>query len=168
VRVYEVDQPSTQAWKRERAATIGLATPAELVWVPVDFERQRLRPALAEAGLDAGNGVFVSWPGVVPYLTAEAIARTLRELPRCSLAVGYVPPEADRDEDTRRLGAVMEASVREMGEPWLTLATPAEFAALLSDSGFTVIEDIGAHDIDSRYGLAALNYERMALARNDL
>jgi methyltransferase (TIGR00027 family) len=167
-RVFEVDQPSTQAWKRQRVVTVGLPTPAELAWVPVDFERQRLRLALAEAGLDASNGVFVSWPGVVPYLTREAIVRTLRELPRCSLAVGYVPPEADRDEDARRLGAAIEASVREIGEPWLTLATPTEFAELLSNCGFTVIEDIGAHDIYGRYGLAALNYERMALARNDM
>ena len=167
VRVFEVDHPSTQAWKRERVATIGLPMPAALVWVPIDFEHQRLRPALAEVGLDASNGVFVSWQGVVPYLTRDVIAQMLRELPRCSLAVGYVPPEADRDEDARRLGAVVEASVREMGEPWLTLATPTEFAALLSDSGFTVFEDVGAHDIQIRYGLPALNYERMALARND-
>lgn len=167
-RVFEVDHPSTQAWKRERVATIGLPMPAELVWVPIDFEHQRLGPALAEAGLDPSNEVFVSWQGVVPYLTRDAIAQTLRELPRCPLAVGYVLPEADRDEDVRRLGAVVEASVREMGEPWLTLATPTEFAALLSDSGFTVVEDVGAHDIQVRYGLPALNYERMALARNDL
>jgi hypothetical protein len=38
---------------------------------------------------------------------------------------------------------------------------------LLADSGFQVVEDVGAHDIQTRYGLRALNYERMALARND-
>ena len=165
IRVFEVDHPSTQAWKRERAATIGLPTPAELVWVPVDFEHRRLGPALAEAGLDAGTGVFVSWQGVIPYLTRDVIAQTLRELPRCSLAVGYVPPEADRDEDARRVGAVIEAGVRAVGEPWLTLMTPSDFAALLSECGFSVVEDLGAHDMQSRYALPALNYERMVLAR---
>jgi O-methyltransferase involved in polyketide biosynthesis len=103
----------------------------------------------------------------MPYLTPEAINATLRELPRCSLAVGYVLPDAYRDQDARELGAGFEARVRQVGEPWLTLPTSAEFAGLLADSGFQVVEDIGAHDIQTRYGLRALNYERMALARNE-
>jgi hypothetical protein len=45
------------------------------------------------------------------------------------------------------------------------LTTPPEFAALMAEGGFTVVEDVGAHDIEARYGLPALNYERMALAR---
>ena len=105
VRVFEVDQPSTQAWKRERVAALGMPTPAELVWTPVDFEHDQLGPALAQAGLDATRGVFVSWLGVVPYLTSDAIVQTLRDLPDCSLAVGYVPPDTHRDEDARELGA---------------------------------------------------------------
>jgi methyltransferase (TIGR00027 family) len=167
IRVFEVDQPSTQAWKQARVAALGLRTPAELVWVPLDFERQPLGSALARAGLDERRGVFVSWLGVVPYLTSQAIEATLRQLPRCSLAVGYVPPDSDQDQDARQLGARFAARVREVGEPWVTLPTPLEFAGLLANTGYKVIEDVGAHDIQSRYGLAALNYERMALARKD-
>ena len=167
VRVFEVDQPSTQAWKRERVAALGMPSPAELVWVPVDFEHDRLGRALAQAGLDATRGVFVSWLGVVPYLTSDAIVQTLRDLPDCSLAVGYVPPDSHRDEDARDIGAQLEARVRELGEPWLTLPTPKEFDALLAKGGFTVIEDIGAHDIETRYGIPAVNVERMTLARKD-
>jgi methyltransferase (TIGR00027 family) len=167
VRVFEVDQPSTQAWKRERIAALGMPTPAELVWVPVDFEHDQLGPALAQAGLDATRGVFVSWLGVVPYLTSDAIVQTVRDLPDCSLAVGYGPPDTHRDEDARDISAKVEARVREVGEPWITLPTPNEFAALLAKGGFTVIEDIGAHDIETRYGLPAIFFERMTLARKD-
>jgi methyltransferase (TIGR00027 family) len=166
VRVFEVDHPSTQAWKQARASTLGLPSRAELAWVPVDFEHQQLGPALAQAGLDAAKPIFVSWLGVVPYLTRDAIVRTLRELPRCSLAVGYVPPATDWDDDARPAGAAVEARARELGEPWLTLVTRTEFAALLSEGGFTVAEDVGAHDVETSYGLPAINYERMALARN--
>jgi methyltransferase (TIGR00027 family) len=165
VRVFEVDQPSTQAWKRERIAALGMPTPAELVWVPVDFEHDQLGPALAQTGLDARRGVFVSWLGVVPYLTSDAIVQTLHDLPDCSLAVGYVPPDTHRDEDARELGARSDDSVRELGEPWVTLPTRNEFAALLAEGGFTVIEDVGAHDIETRYGIPAVNFERMTLAR---
>jgi hypothetical protein len=41
--------------------------------------------------LPVANGVIVSWPWGVPYLTREAIARTLGELPRyshCAKSVG--------------------------------------------------------------------------------
>jgi methyltransferase (TIGR00027 family) len=57
VRVFEVDQPSMQAWKRERVAALGMPTPAELVWTPVDFEQRQLGTALSQAGLDATRGV---------------------------------------------------------------------------------------------------------------
>jgi methyltransferase (TIGR00027 family) len=167
VRVFEVDQPSTQAWKRARVAALGMPSPAELVWVPVDFEQDRLGRALASAGLDATRGVFVSWLGVVPYLTSDAIVQTLRDLPDCSLAVGYVLPDTHRDADARDFGANLEVRVRELGEPWVTLPTSEEFAALLAQGGFTVVEDIGAHDIETRYGIPAVHFERMTLARKD-
>jgi len=48
-----------------------------------------------------------------------------------------------------------------------TLPTPKEFAALLAQRGFTVIDDIGAHDIETRYGIPAVHFERMTLARKD-
>jgi methyltransferase (TIGR00027 family) len=167
VRVFEVDQPSTQTWKRKRVAALGMPTPAELVWTPVDFEQRQLGTALSKVGLDATRAVFVSWLGVVPYLTPDAIVQTLRDLPNCLLAVGYVPPDSHRDEDAREYAAGVEGIVREAGEPWVTLPTRNEFAALLAKGGFTVIEDVGAHDIDTRYGIPAVNFERMALARKD-
>jgi len=166
VDVFEVDHPSTQAWKRGRIAVLGLPTPMQLSWVPVDFEVQSLGASLAQAALDGSRGVFVSWLGVTPYLTAEAIATTLRELPPCSLAVGYVPCEAERDADARQHGAMLEARVRELGEPWIMLPTRDEFAGLLAANGFEVLEDVGAHDLETRYGLPMVNYERMVLARN--
>src|SRR5262245_65025086 len=39
IRIYEVDHPATQAWKRQRLAEAQLALPPCLVLVPVDFER---------------------------------------------------------------------------------------------------------------------------------
>jgi O-methyltransferase involved in polyketide biosynthesis len=66
-----------------------------------------------------------------------------------------------------RICSRVEGIVREAGEPWVTLPTRNEFAALLAKGGFTVIEDVGAHDIDTRYGIPAVNFERMALARKD-
>ena len=103
VRVFEVDRPATQAWKAARVAALGLHVPEELVWVPVDFEQQRLGEGLADAGLKPAEELFVSWLGVIPYLTEDAITATLRELPPCLLTVAYVPPADSWDAVARRL-----------------------------------------------------------------
>jgi methyltransferase (TIGR00027 family) len=77
LRVFEVDHPATQAWKRRRLAEAGLASPGSLSFAPVDFERQTLAAGLAAAGFDAGRPAFFSWLGVVVYLTRPAVVDTL-------------------------------------------------------------------------------------------
>jgi methyltransferase (TIGR00027 family) len=42
IRIFEVDHPATQAWKRRRVTSMGLPEPSNLCWTPVDFERQSL------------------------------------------------------------------------------------------------------------------------------
>src|SRR5258707_12048161 len=42
VRVFEVDYPATQGWKRERLRQAGLAIPPSPTFAPVDLERESL------------------------------------------------------------------------------------------------------------------------------
>src|ERR1700730_10042639 len=63
VRVFEVDYPATQQWKRERLNEAGLAIPGSLTFAPVDFERQSLADGLKAAGLDADRPAFFQWLG---------------------------------------------------------------------------------------------------------
>src|SRR5271165_7440133 len=67
IRIYEVDHPATQAWKRERLAEAQIALPPWLVFVPVDFERDDLGDTLAAAGFQQNSSAFFTWLGVVPY-----------------------------------------------------------------------------------------------------
>ena len=73
LRVFEVDHPATQAWKQRGLAGLGVAIPDNLVFVPVDFERQELGPALEEAGFALAEPAVFSWLGVTMYLTPDAI-----------------------------------------------------------------------------------------------
>ena len=79
LRVFEVDHPATQTWKRERLAAQGIAVPRSLAFVPVDFETRSLEARLDAAGLRTEAPAFFSWLGVTMYLSREAIARTLRD-----------------------------------------------------------------------------------------
>jgi len=77
LHVFEVDHPATQAWKRQRLEDAAIAIPSSLTFAPVDFERQTLAEGLAAAGFDPAQQTFFTWLGVVPYLTEEAVWRTL-------------------------------------------------------------------------------------------
>src|ERR1700677_1906078 len=48
VHVFEVDHPSTQAWKRSRLEEARIVIPDSMTFGPVDFERQSLSNQLAE------------------------------------------------------------------------------------------------------------------------
>jgi O-methyltransferase involved in polyketide biosynthesis len=76
-----------------------------------------------------------------------------------------VTPEATWEGEALRIGKRLQATVREAGEPWLSLFTPDEFAGVLADSGFAIVEDLGLEDIHARYDLEAVNYERISLAK---
>ena len=85
LRVFEVDHPDTQAIKRQRLASGGIAIPSSLTFVPVDFTTTKLDDALHASGFDATKPAFFSWLGVVPYLERPAIDATFRfiaSLPR--------------------------------------------------------------------------------------
>jgi len=77
IRIYEVDHPATQAWKRQRLAEGQIALPPWLIFVPVDFEQDDVGAKLVAAGFQQNAPAFFTWLGVVPYLTHDAIGRTL-------------------------------------------------------------------------------------------
>ncbi len=97
LRVFEVDQPGPQAWKRQRLIELGYGIPEWLRLVPVDFEAgDSWWERLAEAGFDAGQPAIVASTGVSMYLTKDAIAATMRQvaaLATCStLAMTFLLP----------------------------------------------------------------------------
>lgn len=64
LRIFEVDRPATQSWKRQLLARAGLVAPAHLHWVPVNFGRESVGEALLGAGFDPTRPAFFSWLGV--------------------------------------------------------------------------------------------------------
>jgi methyltransferase (TIGR00027 family) len=165
VRVYEVDRPATQAWKRSRLEALGVPLPSELAWTPVDFEVESIAAGLDRVGLSSAPA-FMSWLGVIHYLSLATIGATLRALPPCTLAVTYITPEDTWHGDVGTVSKAFQAMALQAGEPLVCMLTPPDLADLLTDSGFAVAEDVGPEDVEERYGLPALSIgnERIALA----
>lgn len=154
LRVFEVDHPVTQAWKRTRLQEVNLAIPAMLTFVPMDFTCQDLAHELAAAGFQASEPAFFCWLGVVPYLQREAISSILEliaSLPGAEVVFDYSEPLENYSLERRANVAAMAALTASVGEPWLSHFDPAKLARDLRQHGFNELEDIGRDDIAVRY-----------------
>lgn len=174
-RVFEVDHPATQAWKRERARALALPAGQRHVLVPVDFARDALDASLTRAGFDWSAPTLLSWVGTTMYLPPGAIAGTLRIVARCAPGSGIVLSYNPRTEllDELQRGFLDDVSrlVAGMGEPLRSAFTPGEIARLAADAGLGVAEAPTHDDLAERYftgrrdGMKLLMIERLLWLR---
>ncbi|KIZ40176.1 MULTISPECIES: SAM-dependent methyltransferase [Rhodopseudomonas] len=162
LRVFEVDHPQTQIWKRQRLADASIALPDMLCFVPVDFERDGLSEALAAAGFKAAEPAFFSWLGVVPYLTEEAIFATLGLIGRlpggAEVVFDYVNPSASRAAPAGSDAIAAETArqalkdrVAELGEPIHSYFETDILCARLAQLGFDGVADFGPEQLAARF-----------------
>jgi methyltransferase (TIGR00027 family) len=156
LRMFEVDHPVTQAWKRQRLAEADIALPAALAFVPVDFERETLAEGLAAAGFDPAQQTFFTWLGVVPYLTDAAIFSTLgfiAGLPGGAHVVfDYVnPPDTMTEPGRRAMHEALIARVAVVGESIRNHFDSDVLHVRLKALGFHEFEDLGWPEIAARF-----------------
>jgi methyltransferase (TIGR00027 family) len=155
LRVFEVDFPATQVWKRTMLEQAAIALPSNLVFVALDFEHQTLADGLAEAGLDFQMPTFFGWLGVVPYLTFEAFRATLSVVAQMP-AGSAVTFDYAVDRDTLSpIGRVafdrLAERVAAAGEPFRLFFTPETLDAELRRAGFGRIEQVGSAELNDLY-----------------
>jgi len=155
LRVFEVDYPATQAWKRKRVAAAGITIPPSVTFAPVDFEHQTLPEGLREAGFDAGKAAFFSWLGVTFYLERETVMGTFKFIASCApgggVAFDYGLPRESLSWVGRLALDAMSRRVAKAGEPFRTFFDPASLASELKALGFRSVEDLGKDEINARY-----------------
>jgi methyltransferase (TIGR00027 family) len=156
LRVFEVDQPGPQAWKRRRLVELGFGIPDWLRLVPVDFEVSgSWWQQLAAAGFDSGEPAVVASTGVSMYLSKDATAATLRQLAEfaagSTLAMTFLlPPELIADADRSGLKASQKGA-RASGTPFVSFYNPQEMLALTRDAGFTNARHVSGSSLAERY-----------------
>jgi methyltransferase (TIGR00027 family) len=156
LRVFEVDQPGHQAWKRQRLIELGFGIPDWLRLVPVDFEASGdWWQQLAAAGFDPARPALVASTGVTMYLTKDATAATLRQLaglaPGSTLAITFLlPTKLVEDVDRSGLQA-SEKGARASGTPFISSYTPQEMLALARDAGFKDARHVSGSSLAERY-----------------
>jgi methyltransferase (TIGR00027 family) len=137
--VFEVDHPATQAGKRERLAAIGMALPANLSFLPFDFEAQSLAEALRAGGVRSDRPAIFGCLGVQPYLadaTVMTMLETIAAFPAGSEVVldFIVSAGGAPDEDAMLAGS--RKALASAGEAFRSTYAPDDFAARLRQRGF--------------------------------
>ncbi len=153
LRVFEVDHPATQAWKRELLRQNNIAVPDGAIYTPVNFETQSLSAELRESGFDASTPSLFAWLGVVPYLTLEAFRSTVDFISAqpagSGLVLDYGQPRDVLSHFERLAHDSLASRVEKAGEPFRRFFTPDSMAQELSC--FHDREDLGAAEINARY-----------------
>jgi methyltransferase (TIGR00027 family) len=156
LRVFEVDQPGPQAWKRRRLVELGFGVPEWLRLVPVDFERGgSWWDQLVRADFDPARPAVVVSTGVTFYLSKEANAATLRQMaelaPGSTLAMTFLLPSELVDEVLRPGLEAAERGASATGTPFISFYTPDEMIALAREAGFRDARHINAAALNARY-----------------
>jgi len=176
MRVFEVDRPGPQAWKRQRLVDLGLGVPEWLRLVPVDFEAGGAWwERLEAAGFDAARPALVASTGVTMYLTREAIAATLRHVaalaPGSTLATTFLLPLELVEPEERPGREATERFARAAGTPFVSFFAPEEMLALAREAGFEEARHVSSASLAERYfagrtdGLRPSSSEQIMVAR---
>ncbi len=155
LRVFEVDHPATQAWKRERLEAAGIAIPTSLTFAPIDFERRTLADGLGQSGFNGSAAAFFSWLGVTPYLTREACLVTLSFIAKMPAGSGVVFDFAV-DPALLNLGQRMALKalskrVAAVGEPFQLFFDPEKLQGEMKGMGFRRTEFLQGKELNARY-----------------
>jgi methyltransferase (TIGR00027 family) len=155
LKVFEVDHPATQGWKRQLLAAARISVPQSLAYVPIDFESHNLADALRASGFRADAPAFFSWLGVTMYLEPQAVMDTLRYVlarpPGSEIVLDYAVERSESGAAGRSAADVLMQRAAASGEPWRSFFSPPVLLAELKAMGFARCDDFGAEAINSRF-----------------
>ncbi len=147
VKVFEVDIPTTQGVKTDRVKKIFGSLPENVVYVPVDFENEKLDQRLFESGYDGSLKTVFTMEGVAIYLTAEAVDEILSFVARnsgtgSSIIFNYIYQSVV--EGTCKLAGAnaWRKSLERIGEPPMFGIEANAVERFLSERGFYQVKNV--------------------------
>jgi methyltransferase (TIGR00027 family) len=162
-RVFEVDYPPTQEYKKQRVRDVLGGFPPNLVFAPIDFTKDKLSVVLNKAGYRTSLRTFVIWEGVAFYIPEDAVQGTLRSLsrflaPGSSMAVDFMTKSyIEGDPKVPRSGA---RGFPEWGEPWIFGIADGAEERFFKENGFDLLKKVSLSGSDAEIA-------RLYLTRKD-
>lgn len=140
-RIFEVDAPATQRRKREILQKSGVSVPEQLTFVALNFKTDDVGAALEAAGFDRALKTLFIWEGVMYYLSAEDVDKTLAFVRQSSpkgSAVCF-------DYMTEELESINP------GEPFRFWIGHEGMRGFLAQRGFRLVERLDSSEMEKRF-----------------
>ena len=154
--LFELDARATQQHKLSLLQKAGVAIPAQVTFVTVDFTSDSLADVLARAGYAPNRRTLFVWEGVTYYLPPQAVEQTLafirQHAPAGSvLCFDYmitIPEMGDRF-GAKQARDAMRAIYSE--EPLQFDLAEDQVAAFLAERGFALLDHATPETLQGRY-----------------
>ncbi len=155
-RIFELDITPTQKLKREIIDREKISLPKELIFVPIDFNRQSLSEVLSAAGYEKDQKNLFLWEGVSMYLTQVAVDNTLTVINSTSasgslVAFDYIFSSVLRRENRYFGEQILYETVSAVGEGFTFGVEEGMIGEFLAERGFKVEQNQTAPDLEKRY-----------------
>lgn len=155
-RIFELDVPVTQKAKLQRYAQTGVISPENLVYVPIDFERQNLKEELERAGFQNGLTTLFVLEGLTMYLQPESVDGAFRVIAECAgpgsqLVFDHIYASVLRGENLYEGEGALTRGVTENGERFCFGIEKGQVNEFLRPYGFTAQKVMDAEALQNRF-----------------
>ncbi len=156
LRIFEVDHPETQDWKKAHLRAARIPIPGSLAFVPIDLDEQTIGCGLERAGFSVNQPSFFSLLGLVPYLPRSRVMAILSYIaslttPGSGVVFDYLPEPSSLSRQQQLVFEVLRTRVVSVGAPWLSYFAPNLLVSDLKGMGFDHVEEIDHEKLNSRY-----------------
>jgi methyltransferase (TIGR00027 family) len=155
-RIFELDAPLTQQAKLGQYKKRGLTIPANVQFIPIDFDRESPSEKLDQAGFASGARSLFVLEGLLMYLQPESVDATFTLIQSFAghgseVVFDYVRASVLRQEGSYYGDREAIKMVADSGEPWRFGIEEAELEAFLARYGLKLREHLGARELERMY-----------------
>jgi methyltransferase (TIGR00027 family) len=155
-RIFELDAAVTQEAKIGQYRKRGLGIPSNVVFVPIDFDKESLTLKLDQAGFKAGQKTLFILEGVSMYLEPESVDQTFRTIQELAgagseVVFDFIQASVLRHEGTRYGEKGTTKTMAKTGEPWRFGLEEGEIGPFLSRYGFELRDRRDARDLEEMF-----------------
>lgn len=156
IKVFEVDHPNTQSFKIQKVREIFGSVPNHVVYVPIDFDTQKLDQRLLESGYERSKKTLFIMEGLVMYIPPNAVDETISFIVNNSgkgsaVIFDYVPQSVVDGTSDLEVGKNLHNHAKEYREPLQFGIEEGTLETFLKERGFSSIENMTSDDYKKAY-----------------
>lgn len=156
LKVFEIDRPATQEFKRLRLAEVGWVYPTNLHLLPADFTKEKISKVLARSTYNKEDLSFFNWLGVTCYLPRDVVFTVLRTISESApsgsrIVFDYLDTDLLIPEKSAPRSQEILMMAEQAGERIITFFNPETLADDLAKAGFRLEENLNPPEINELY-----------------